>query len=159
MNKTGTSCSIYSLTQISSFWKCWPALRFFLSLVMGSFNFQDAKSTPPISQWKLHKSKLWLNESIRIHQWYFNVFFNIFNVSQLISTYFCDLIISDQRIYGNLHVHPRAGQLPGPAKKDCHSCWRVCRRSWRSARRQSPPKSLSPYEGFLEWGLPQIISN
>lgn len=22
-----------------------------------------------------------------------------------------------------------------------------------------PPKSLSPYEGFLEWGLPQIISN
>ena len=74
------------------------------------------------------------SESINDISMYFSIFFN---VSQLISTYFCDLIISDQRIYGNLHVHPRAGQLPGPAKKDCHSCWRVCRRSWRSARR--PP--------------------
>ena len=147
MNKTGTSCSIYSLTQISSFWKCWPALRFFLSLVMGSSNFQDAKSTPPISQWKLHKSKLWLNESIRI---------NSSMIFQCISTDLKVILWSDH----GLHVHPRGWTTtPGPAGQDCHSCWRVCRRSWRSARRQSPPKSLSPYEGFLEWGLPQIISN
>ena len=112
-----TSCSIYSLAQISSFWKCWLPLRFFLSLVMGSSNFQDAKSLQYANENSLSQNYDSMNQSESINDisMYFSIFFN---VSQLISTYFCDLIISDQRIYGNLHVHPRGWTTtPWPGQK------------------------------------------